>query len=492
MIPRWSAALAAGLLVLVSLGRAAGAAEPGDKCYACHTEAGTPEAAAYKTDVHFANGVSCADCHGGDRTSEDQDAAMDKKKGFIGVPAKADIPKVCGKCHGPGDNPYKRQYHLDDVRSAFEGSAHGQALDQSDAGPQCVSCHGIHSIAPVKDPRSSVHPLKVAKTCAKCHSNAAYMRDFNPRLPVDQYEKYLTSQHGKLNSSGDPKPATCVSCHGNHAVLQVKDPRAPVYLTKVPGTCGHCHSDARYMAQYHIPTDQYEGYKQSAHGVALLKNSDLNAPACNSCHGNHGAAPPGSNSVAAVCGTCHQANAELFDKSPHRKVFEHDKLPGCVTCHGNHRVVPPTDALVSFDKPSPCAKCHQNAPSDTSAASIRRIRGVLDSLSLGKDDAVQVLNHAEQLGMDVSEARYSLKDVNQAVVQSRVAVHAFRAAALVEAARPGLEVIAKARKAGDDAVHEYRFRRQGLVISTLIVTALVILLYLKIRQIERRQRNESS
>ena len=93
--------------------------------------------------------------------------------------------------------------------------------------------------------------------------------------------------------------------------------------------------------------------------------------------------------------------------------------------------------------------------------------------------------------MDVSDATYSLKDVNQSLVSSRVAIHSFRPAELAEAVRPGIHVISTARAAGLEAIHEYYFRRQGLAVSTLIVTLFVILLYLKIRQIERRPKNDS-
>jgi hypothetical protein len=163
-----------------------------------------------------------------------------------------------------------------------------------------------------------------------------------------------------------------------------------------------------------------------------------------------------------------------------------------VVCHGNHRVVPPTDNLVSFAAPSPCAKCHRNDGTDEAAPGIVVIKGLLDSLTVGQRQAMAVLDRAENLGMDVADARYSLKDVHQAVVQSRVSIHSFEVKDLREAAEPGLELIARARSAGEEAVHEYKFRRQGLVVSTLIVTFLVILLWLKIRQIERRQKGEKS
>jgi predicted CXXCH cytochrome family protein len=473
--------------------RAGSAARPAaDACLACHLDQETPAAVAWKSDVHFARGVTCADCHGGDPGSDDQDVAMSKAKGFIGIPRKEQIPAVCGRCHGPAGGAFRSRFKLDDVLTKFNESIHGHVLQANPKGPQCISCHGVHNIARVTDARSPVHPARVVETCAHCHSDAAYMRDFDPALPVDQRDKYLTSVHGKRHAAGDIKAATCVSCHSNHLVLQAKDPRSAVYPTNIPATCARCHADARIMAGYGIPTTQYADYRQSVHGKALLQKSDLNAPACNSCHGNHGAAPPGVSSVIAVCGQCHQSNEELYEKSPHRAVFERRNLPGCVVCHGNHRVAAPTDSLVSFAASSPCGKCHKNDGTDGAAVGMVRIRGLLDSLTVGQAEAVAVLDHAENLGMDVSDARYTLKDVNQAVVQSRVTIHSFGVNDLEEAARPGLELIAKARAAGEEAIHEHKFRREGLVVSTLIVTFLVVVLWLKIRAIERRQRGEES
>jgi len=495
---RASAPIGAWALVLLAAA-APGRAQPGsaasarsDRCLACHLDQETPAATSFQGDVHFARGVTCADCHGGDPSSDDPDAAMSKGKGFIGVPGKGEIPAVCGRCHGPAPSAFRSRYKLDDVLKKFREGIHGHVLAGNPNGPQCVSCHGVHNIVRVTDPRSPVSPARVVDTCARCHSNAAYMRDFDPALPVDQREKYLTSVHGKRHAAGDLKAATCVSCHSNHLILQAKDPRSAVYPTNVPATCARCHADASYMAGYRIPTTQYADYKESVHGKALLSRSDLNAPACNSCHGNHGAAPPGVGSVIAVCGQCHQSNEELYEKSPHRAVFERKKLPGCIVCHGNHRVAAPTDSLISFSVSSPCGECHKNDGTDAAAPGIVRIKGLLDSLSAGEGQAMAILDRAENLGMDVSDARYSLKDVHQAVVQSRVTVHSFEVEELAAAAHPGIQLIGRARTVGEEAIREYKFRRQGLVVSTLIVTFLVVVLWLKIREIERRQTGEES
>ena len=52
-----------------------------------------------------------------------------------------------------------------------------------------------------------------------------------------------------------------------------------------------------------------------------MVRGDLSAPTCTTCHGNHGATPPGFASVANVCSTCHVFQAQLFDSSPHKEAF---------------------------------------------------------------------------------------------------------------------------------------------------------------------------
>jgi hypothetical protein len=51
-------------------------------------------------------------------------------------------------------------------------------------------------------------------------------------------------------------------------------------------------------------------------------------------------------------------------------------------------------------------------------------------------------------------------------------------------------VVSAARKAAQHAIHEYYFRRKGLAVSTLIVTVMALLLFLKIREIERKDKTE--
>ena len=154
-----------------------------------------------------------------------------------------------------------------------------------------------------------------------------------------------------------------------------------MHATNVPATCARCHGDAAHMAGYGIPTDQFLKYQRSVHGQLLLVQRDVSAPACNDCHGNHGAFPPGADSVAMVCGQCHPINKELFLASPHKAAFKRLGLPECVACHGNHEVVRPTDDMLGTGPTAVCIGCH--APESNGYAAAAQMRASVGELQRG-------------------------------------------------------------------------------------------------------------
>ncbi len=398
-----------------------------DQCFACHETLGGQPAELFKQDIHFKKGISCSACHGGDSKTDEMDKAMSKQAGFKGVPKGDEITAACVRCHA--DSRTMHRYGADIPTNQFEllkSSVHGRlALNGKERIVQCITCHNAHGIVMVDNPKSPVYPLNLPNTCAKCHSNAVYMRSYNPALPVDQLVKYRTSVHGIRNSKGDPKPAECASCHGSHGIRPVKDVKSSVYPLNIPGTCSKCHSNAEYMKSYGIPTDQYAKYSKSVHGIALLQKNDLGAPACNSCHGNHAATPPGIESISQVCGSCHTLNAELFSTSPHKKAFDDRHLPECETCHSNHGIITATDKLLGVTPGTVCAKCHQQDKDPKGYTAAKMMKVLIDSLEDSQKHAAELVQQAEQKGMEVSEAKFKLRDAHQARLEARTMVHSF-------------------------------------------------------------------
>lgn len=359
-------------------------------------------------------------------------------------------------------------------------------------GLTCASCHGGN--AALADEEGMDPDLgfvgvptraEMPAFCGKCHSDANFMRHYNPRLNVDQAEKYRTSHHGRLLAQGDKKVATCVSCHGVHGILPADNTASPVHKHNVPATCGHCHSDKDYMAGYRIPTNQFAEYSRSVHGVALLQKNTKGAPGCNDCHGNHGAAPPGVDDVAAVCVMCHTFNGELFNRSPHKDAFHAAGISQCSECHNHHDVQHPTDALLGIAEGSLCIKCHSAGDAGYRAA--ETMKQMLDSLLHKQDAAKLALAHAKSLDMDITDGEFALEDLRANLIESRTAVHAFSVAEMAAAGAPGFAAAARADSIAQAAVFEHKFRRTGFGIASLILTGFALLLWLKIRRIERRK-----
>jgi predicted CXXCH cytochrome family protein len=463
-----------------------------DQCLVCHQAIEDKPSALFKNDIHQKKGVSCAGCHGGNPALEDMEESMSAKAGFIGVPKGDEISKICAGCHAEATKMMQYGSKLPtDQFGMLTTSVHGKlSITGKERIAQCTTCHNAHGIQSASSRASPVHPLNVVNTCSQCHANARFMQTYNPSLPVDQREKYRTSIHGMRNARGDAKVAQCASCHGSHEVRSVADVKSLVYATNIPQTCSKCHSDEGYMKGYKIPTDQYAKFVQSVHGVALLEKRDVAAPACNDCHGNHGAVPPGVESISKVCGTCHALNADLFSKSPHKKAFDTRRLPECETCHGNHEIIAAADQLLGIASGAVCSRCHTEKENVKGYKVARTMRALIDSLEYFERYAIRLVAEAEQKGMEISEAKFKLRDARQARLQSRTMVHSFDEEQFREIVNEGLVVASIVAEEGQMAIEQYYFRRWGLGISMLIISVLAVSLYFFIRRIERKQQNK--
>ncbi|MBI4525289.1 MAG: hypothetical protein HY695_15915 [Deltaproteobacteria bacterium] len=265
-----------------------------DRCAACHLGLADQRLArpakVFREDVHASKGFGCVACHGGDTEAAGMEA-MDRAKGYIGKPDRKQITRLCGRCHS--DGRFMRQYNPSlrvDQEAEYYTSVHGQRLRQygDTKVAVCVSCHPAHLIKPPSDPRSSVHPLRVAETCAHCHADSQYMQPY--KIPTDQFQKYKESIHWKTMSvKGDLSAPTCNDCHGNHGA-------APPGMTWVGNVCGQCHS---VMAEL---------FAKSPHAKIFAR---MGTPGCATCHSNHDVKETDDNKLGleneSVCAGCHSA-----------------------------------------------------------------------------------------------------------------------------------------------------------------------------------------
>jgi len=385
----------------------------------------------------------------------------------------------CMDCHSALPEPFGV------TQETFSHDIHAQK------GLTCASCHG--GDAKSDDPTEAMNKRtgwkghidrkQIPQLCGSCHSDPAYMRQYNPSLRTDQLAQYRTSIHGQRFAAGDTKVAVCTDCHSVHNLRAPNDPQSTVYPVKVAKTCSRCHADPDYMKGYKIPTDQFAKYNTSVHHDAMMARGDLSAPTCSTCHGNHGAAPPGVDKVQNVCSTCHVFQAQMYEKSSHKAVFDAATLPGCVVCHENHGIQHPTDAKLSTAPGAVCTQCH--TPGDVCDQARAEMLAQLTKLDSAVLKADQSLALAEAAGMEVSEARLGQNEAKDSLTKARVAIHSFKKEVVLPFVQTGLQTADKDLKAGQNAMVERDRRRIGLGFSLIAIAIALAGLWLYIRKIER-------
>lgn len=97
----------------------------------------------------------CIDCHPAHQLVPASDPVW-----FRGV------VKECGACHEQEYDTYFETYHGQVTELGFGITA------------KCSDCHTAHAMLPATDPKSSVYPTNLVKTCAQCHptANANFVR----------------------------------------------------------------------------------------------------------------------------------------------------------------------------------------------------------------------------------------------------------------------------------------------------------------------------
>lgn len=244
---------------------------------------------------------SCARCH------PDQAAGLARSVHGGDSLSEAARPSACRSCHGaevhamtsvtdPASPVYlDRQLQLCGTCHKgelveYHQSLHGRAMEEGGlvVVAVCADCHGAHGIYPAADPRSTLHPERVASTCGHCHyaveqrleqsvhgglsqrllspgqrlpsctdchpdhereapEGAAFRHDLAQRCGGchdREVGQYALSMHGELTELGYKEAATCADCHGAHDILPLSDPRSRMAGDNRLRTCRECHPGA--------------------------------------------------------------------------------------------------------------------------------------------------------------------------------------------------------------------------------------------------------
>ena len=412
-----------------------------NSCDDCHSAVNDKQAAIaadWTSSAHAKAGVTCADCHGGDPSSDQITVAMAADNGFVGAPDRLSTVGLCGSCHADPTR-MKASGLPTDQYSKYWSSVHGQQLlTAADTRVAiCTDCHGSHDIKQISDPTSPVYVLNVPQLCSSCHSDAERMQPYG--IPTDQFAIYSKSVHGvALLQNKDVRAPSCASCHGSH------DAQPPTSATVVE-VCGKCH------------TATEELYQQSRHSELQAA-----APQCWTCHGTHDVSQPGSQmffhptTPDYTCSTCHDLTTHTLRLELSRFAAEPDRR--CDTCHH---------------------------PDSDIYAQIQGIASAVTSAQTAYDDATQRIEEAARLGMITSDAAVGLAGAKTSLIQAQAAVHTTKLTLVAELSTDATTRSEAARALATAKIDESVFRREAMVVVLALILLSVLFLVLLKRHYDR-------
>lgn len=456
-----------------------------EDCLACHDSGGLKP---FPEDHEGRGNEDCLDCHqmaeaeappptpsaGGEAPSPTPEPTATPLLSEV-VPTPIHEPvlfeeNTCVSCHR------KRGGKHTQITEDWEESVHAVQ------GVGCVSCHGgdptqkdfAASMSPEAGYLGPLPKEKIPGLCGSCHTRVDLMRPFD--LPTDQLDQYWQSQHGLALLDGDPNVATCFDCHDGHRVLKTSDPASEVYRSNEPAMCAGCHEDDDLMGPYHVPTGQYELYQKSVHGEALLQEQNLRAPTCSTCHGTHGAAPPGFQQVANVCGQCHAATQEYYMAGAHRTGMTGEAAPRCVTCHGRYDVKPATRDLFVGTEEGKCGSCHP--PGSEIGGQVEAMYQALTEADEAFEQAEATIALATENRLILTEQEELLQQAGSPLIESQALQHTVNLADVRAKAEESLALSREAQASAEEAIGGLDTRRLGMIIAVVFILLTVVALVL--------------
>lgn len=361
----------------------------------------------------------------------------------------------------------------------MKGSVH------SKQGITCNQCHGgdpsqADQAAAKKEGTGYIgipDKQKIAEICGNCHANVETMNFYGIR--TDQLARYKTSMHGKkLFGENNTQVAVCSDCHGYHDVVAISDPTSPVYPLNIPKTCNHCHGNEKIMGHYNLPTDIFDKYQKSVHGVALFEKKDLSVANCASCHGSHGAVPPGVKEISATCGKCHINEKKYFSQSVHAKAMKAGKFSECVSCHSNHDVHRAGPVLYQ----EACVKCH-----DANSNAYRygqNISHALQDTEKQLKEAGELVRQASIEGFFVEEEQALLEEAKTGLLEMAPLQHTLSFEKISQIYADTSKKLEDVRKSIFEKRQNLRWRKLALIPIWIFILIMVVALRIRYNELK--------
>ena len=142
--------------------------------------------------------------------------------------------------------------------------------------------------------------------------------------------------------------------------------------------------------------------------------------------------------------------------------------------------------MLSDDPKALCHDCHAKYGEPKCDETARYFHKSITSLAGSHEALNKDVDRLLERGFDVDELRFQSSAVTDALRKTRLGIHTFDRSDFTRNADATDQALDALKKGTASIWAEYRFRRNGLLLATVLISLFGVLLYLKIRQVDRR------
>ena len=139
--------------------------------------------------------------------------------------------------------------------------------------------------------------------------------------------------------------------------------------------------------------------------------------------------------------------------------------------------------MIGTESGSICLKCHKQG--DKGYETANEMAQQITDLKQNIAEAQKETDRTAQYGRDVSIAKMKIKDAQDALIKARTLVHTVSLEKLKEVVLPAEKATSEAVETDKEATVDLAFRYVGLSIFLIVALIIALLLYLKVRQMEK-------
>ena len=186
--------------------------------------------------------------------------------------------------------------------------------------------------------------------------------------------------------------------------------------------------------------------------------------------------------IPEICGRCHSVTAKYFKDSPHYIALSEVGAPRCIDCHGNHEILFPGVEMFSTDEEGHCGSCHEEDSVGYKTA--QQIRALLETATSQVEEMEREFSDIEHSGRNLDDLQTLAEEANTYLTEVLPITHTLSLDRIKEKTDHVAENAKKHLEKVGEFKDELKARKRNLAVVLVVILITAGLLWLKRRSLD--------